>query len=207
MIAYARTNYRPRYFGRGMGAYTSAQLKAQTPGKQPSFITGSFPAASWTWYNDFNNGYGVYLPYTTAQMTSNGTTAANPAYVAANSNVTQQFSALLTAYECATTPSMCVNGQKIGTGPSDIAPTVWFPASASAPVAAPAKPVTSNPVAPNVPLSITPSNQNGPVLQNGMGPVYGGTVAVLPASSGFDLSAIPWWGWALGLGAAYMAFK
>lgn len=77
----------------GVGSVTAAQLQAQTPGKQPAFITGSYPAATWTTYNDFNNGYGVYLPYSTQQIIANG--PANQAYVNANQSVTNQFSALL----------------------------------------------------------------------------------------------------------------
>jgi hypothetical protein len=72
---------------------TPTQLQNQTPGSQPSFITGSYPGATWTSYDDFNNGYGVYEPYSQSLIASNVEGAGS--WIAANQNVVNQFSALM----------------------------------------------------------------------------------------------------------------
>ena len=79
---------------RGLGVTTTGGLlEQQTAGQQPSFIQGSYPGATWTAYDSDNNGYGVFLPYTTNQEIAGG--PANQQMVNANQNVENQFSALL----------------------------------------------------------------------------------------------------------------
>jgi len=212
MIVRARTLYRPRFGFYGLGAVTPSQLQQQTPGQQPSFITGSYPDATWTAYNDFNNGYGVYLPYTTGQINASG--PPNPQMVGANSQVTQQFSALLmqafpAMQTTITTPSEYAQAQANAALVAAKAAGTQF---AAAPVAAPV-PVVAPVAQPVAIVAPSPSStaQTGavPNVAPSSEPVYvyqtdGGNVP----SSGFDLSSIPWWAWA-GLAAIglYMVMK
>ena len=205
---------RRRYRGfRGLGAVTASQLQNQTPGVQPSFITGSYPNATWDTYNSFNNGYGVYLPYNVIALC--GTT--NPAncgqFAVLNQNVTNQFSALLlqafpamaagestqSSY-CAANPSAMVCA---GSGVPPNPAAVYTPAQA-AQFATPPPSVSPAPV-PVSPASAVPAGTASspvPISSASVPASYspaaaaGATYMVSGGGSGFDLSSVPWWAWA-----------
>jgi hypothetical protein len=215
MIVPKRTGYRPRFvMRRGLGAVTDAQLKAIVSGQQPSFITGLYPNASWNSYNDFNNGYGVYLPYSTAQIIANG--PANQNYVYANQNVQNQFSALLEAANPIMAEALYTGGPV--TAPPAVAN---YQAQAQTMVnnGAPVifngvqyQPGDTVPAAPVAAPAATPISASAPVAS----PVYAssadgstpsGTYNTTPAASSFDLSSIPWWGWAAAAVGLFMVVK
>lgn len=120
----------------GLGV-TAEQLASQSPGQQPSFITGSYPGATWNTYDSDNNGYGVYLPYDVVSLCASQPASCGQ-YGVLNQQVEDQFSAALlsvfpamaagestpSAY-CAANPSAEVCGGAGGKGVAPPASATW----------------------------------------------------------------------------------
>lgn len=196
-----RTAPRLRRFGLGQAGVTAAQLQNVKPGSQPSFITGSYPNATWSTLDSDNNGYAVYLPYSQSQILANA--PANYGLSDLNQAVSQQYSALVMAanpqlqanvwvpsaatckqYAGGSVPPACV--PFVGPSAVPVAAPKVVPVSAPVPVVT-AAPVASAPVA----------SAAAPVSE----PAYFAS-APSASSGGFSLSSIPWWGWAAAAGLA-----
>ena len=82
------------YNRRGLGTLTPAQAQANLSvkeGSQPSWITGSYPNATWNSFDPFNASYGVYLPYNSDTLCPQNPTACS-SYAAPNASVANQYS-------------------------------------------------------------------------------------------------------------------
>ena len=238
MIVAQRTSYRPRFLSpvrrgfRGLGAVSQSQLSNPTPGKQPSFIQGSYGDLGQgppTW-SDLNvlPGYSLYNPYSQSQI--NGNLLSAGPMIAKNQCVLDQYSRLYAGLfpEIYGQPSGSAMDSNCGFSLPTYAP-VSYPMSGSAATCRNASgavvPCTNNaPLAAPLPVSvpiqvgkpqpvltgIAPVQATVPVVptaapMTGAEPAYftsGGSTAA--AASSFSLSGIPWWGWGLaGLAAIW----
>ena len=150
-----------------LSALTPSQLSNQIPGQQPFFITGSYPGATWTTFNSFNNGYGVYEPYSQSLIASDVEGAGS--YIAANQNVTNQMSAELLQ----TFPAMAQGEGVFTPSYSGVAPVGYIPPSSVAPPSTRPTVVTvtttggSSPTPVVTSYTVPPSASPGGTVQNG----------------------------------------
>lgn len=72
--------------------YAPISKAAQTSGKQPTFINGVFPDATWDQWNDFgHDNLGIYLPYNTGGDVD----FEHPEYITANLKVQTTYASLI----------------------------------------------------------------------------------------------------------------